>query len=65
MKFKVRLSVEYEIERPDDWDADLVEFQFYDGSWCANNALDEIKEYLETSGECLCDLGKIEVLDYV
>ncbi|HQR21884.1 MAG TPA: hypothetical protein PKV98_13505 [Burkholderiaceae bacterium] len=53
-KAKVRMTIEYEIEVPASWGADLVEFQRNGGSWCASNALAEL-EKLEDSCGCLCN----------
>lgn len=60
--FKVRMTVEYEVERPDDYDTDLLDFQLTESSWCADNALEEIKEYLNKDRTCLCNIAQFEVL---
>ena len=61
--FKVKLTVEYEVERPDDYDADLLDFQLNEGSWCGDNALRDIEEYLEKTEQCLCNIGEFEVIE--
>lgn len=62
--FKVRMTVEYEVERPDDYDTDLLDFQLTESSWCANNALEDIKGYLHKNCTiCLCGIAQFEVLE--
>lgn len=61
--FKVRMTVEYEVERPDDYDTDRLDFQLTESSWCADNALEEIKEHLNKNHTCLCNVAQFEVLE--
>lgn len=58
---KVRMTIEYGIEVPADWDKDQIEFHRNDGSWCSDNALDELKEVSELGG-CLCHVSEFEYL---
>lgn len=60
--FKIRMIVEYEVDYPDDWDEELVEFHLTESSWCGNNALQDIKKFLDTTGECLCKHANFELL---
>ena len=62
-KFKIRLTTEYEIERPDDWDSDLLLFQLTESSWCADNALEDIKNWLKDQPHSLGWYSKFEVLE--
>ena len=62
-KVKVRLTIEYEIEVPAFWDKGDIEFHRNESSWCANNVLDELKEYKGKSGSCLCNFSIFEYLD--
>lgn len=58
-KVKVRMTVEYEIEVPASWDAEMVEYHRNEGSWCADNAIDELEAVAERNG-CLCDICRFE-----
>lgn len=59
VKVKMKLEVEYEVEVPADWDKDQIEFHRNEGSWCANNALEE----LENLEGCLCDDAEFEYME--
>ncbi|WP_374754736.1 hypothetical protein [Ralstonia sp. NT80] len=50
----VRLAIEYTVEVPADWGKDLIEFQRNEGSWCANNLIDELAEFADGPDGCLC-----------
>lgn len=60
-KFKIKMTVEYEVERPDDYDESLLDFQLTESSWCADNALEDIKTYLKSIDRCLCGIAEFEV----
>lgn len=52
-KVLVRMTVEYEISVPASYDKERVEFQRNEGTWCADNALDELQDLRQKRG-CLC-----------
>jgi hypothetical protein len=52
-KVTVRMVVEYEIEVPAHWDKEQIEFHRNRGSWCSDNAMDELEQLQEADG-CLC-----------
>ena len=61
---KVRFTFDLEKEFPADWDDHLIMFHMNEGSWCADNALDDLKAYstkLEEQGYCFCASFKGEV----
>lgn len=60
-KVKIRMTVEYEVEVPSDWDKNLIEFHRNDGSWCANNAIKELSKISEDCG-CICHITHFEYL---
>jgi hypothetical protein len=60
-KFKIKMTVEYEIEYPDDFDESMVDFHLTESSWCADNALEDIQKYLKSIGRCLCGIAEFEV----
>ena len=60
-RVKVRATVEYEIVVPFFWDKSNIEFHRNDGSWCANNMIDELEEL--GKGDCLCGLVHFEYLE--
>jgi hypothetical protein len=62
-KVKVRMIVEYEIEVPNHWDKEDIEFHRNDGSWCADNAIDELQEkFNNPDSSCMCLHSKFEYL---
>lgn len=58
-KVRVRMTVEYDIDAPVHWDQAQIEFHRNDGSWCADNALDELAAQSERAG-CLCPHTRFE-----
>ena len=52
-RVKVRMIVEYEVDVPAFWDKERIEFHRNDGSWCADNALAELRKLSKQDG-CLC-----------
>lgn len=46
----VRMTVEYPVDVPSDWEKYDIEFHRNEGSWCASNAIDELQEL----GDCIC-----------
>lgn len=61
-KVRVRYTFDIEIEVPHFWDKSNIEFHRNEGSWCANNALTDIKQQVTDDG-CLCSVFKCEVLE--
>lgn len=63
LKKKVRLkySFEVEVEMPYSWDESQILFNRNDGSWCADNALDELAKAKEEIG-CLCGVFEAEIV---
>lgn len=55
------MIVEYDIEVPCDWDAYMVEFSRNDGTWCADNAIDELRKLSKSEG-CLCGVTRYEYI---
>lgn len=50
----VKMTMEYVIAVPEDWDVSNIEFHRNESSWCANNAREELTkmfEYIEKSRE--------------
>lgn len=60
-KVRVRMTVEYDVAVPADWGREQVEFHRNDGTWCADNALDELAAEAERNG-CLCPNTRFEYL---
>lgn len=60
-KVMVRMTVEYEVKVPAHWDKHMIEFHRNDGSWCADNALDELAEIGGGDG-CLCHCTHFDYL---
>lgn len=66
-KVKVKVSFEMFFDEPASWDKEQIEFARNQGSWCVDNALDDICEKAEAEG-CSCGFGSVEVIemtDYV
>lgn len=63
-KVKVRYTFEVEVEEPAGWDEDQIVSHKTESSWCANNALAELKEWIDKNPErCLCDGFDMEVVE--
>lgn len=61
--YKVKMTVEYEIDYPDGFDESDVDFHLNESSWCANNALQDIKSFMDKEGRCLCNIAEFEVIE--
>ena len=60
---RLRYIIEVDIEMPHSFDAHDIEFNRNEGSWCADNCLDEIEAHCrkeENVGSCLCNRFKAE-----
>lgn len=57
---KVRVVVEYEVEVPADWDADMIEFHRNESSWCAGDTLAELAQI---NDGCLCGRARFKCID--
>lgn len=78
-RVKVRYIFELVLEEPHSWGKEQVEFHRNDGTWCANNAIQEIESVLvddddESDDEpeltpgkyrCLCPVFKAEYVEDV
>ena len=60
---KVRYTYEIEIEVPHFWDKEAIEFHRNESSWCADNGIGNIEEYLEKNQICSCGCFKAEVIE--
>jgi hypothetical protein len=60
-KVLVRMIVEYEVDMPACYGKEEVEFQRNESSWCANNAIDELRE-ITADGACLCGVTEYEYI---
>ncbi|MEX5630913.1 hypothetical protein, partial [Pseudomonas marginalis] len=60
-KVKVRYIFEIEIDMPVSFTKENIEYNRNDGTWCADNAIDELKKASENN--CLCSVFKAEVID--
>lgn len=57
-KAKLKVTIEYEVNVPSDWNKGDVEFHRNDSSWCMNNMLPELEDLAErigANGSCLCN----------
>lgn len=64
----VRYTYELEIEVPISFSQHLIEFQRNDGTWCADNGVEDLQhhvERLEKAGYCTCPSFKCEYLGEV
>lgn len=63
-KVWVRYSFQLEIEVPHSWTEDDLEFHHNEGSWCANNSIDELTEAFRGDGQaCACASFECEYLE--
>jgi len=58
-RVRVRCIIEYVIDVPHHWTKEDIEFHRNDNTWCASNAVDELKE-LEQKIGCLCPASRFE-----
>lgn len=61
-KVKVKVSFEMIFNEPASWDKEQIELVRNGGSWCIDNALDDICLKSEEDG-CSCGFGSLEVLE--
>lgn len=65
-KVKLKATIEYEKEVPADWDDEQIYYHYNLGTWCANNIIDDLKDYIDELNEyndCLCHHSEIEVIE--
>jgi len=65
---KMRYIIDVEVYEPYFWNKNMIETIRNDCSWCASNAVDNIKRFddkLRKQNSCLCDYFKAEVLQIV
>lgn len=64
---KLRATIDFEYPIPISWNKERIDFHYNLGTWCSNNIVDVLKEYIEYIGEndedCLCQHCKIEVIE--
>jgi len=63
-RVRVRAVIEYEIDVPASWSKEQIEFHRNEGSWCADNMIDEISAIGGEDG-CLCAAVQFTYLDDV
>jgi hypothetical protein len=60
-KVKIKMTAEYEMEVPKDWDKEMIEFHLNNSSSCHDNAIEDLIKYSVTIG-CSCDITKFEYI---
>lgn len=64
---RLRATIEYVKEVPADWDASRIEFRYNESTWCADNIVHDIKEWIEAREAaeygCLCQHVDVEYVD--
>lgn len=63
-RIRVRYIFTVEIDVPHSWDKDTVEFHRNESSWCGDNALDDIDQFVPV-GACLCPFMACEFVEVV
>jgi len=64
-KIRVRHTIGIDVLVPHHWNEDRIDFHFNDGSWCADNLLADVKEYLGSIAGCLCGDHECEFVKVV
>ena len=62
-KVMIKMTVGYEVVVPACWTKEDVEYSRNDGTWCANNALYELKEMTEKNKTCMCHYANFEYIE--
>jgi hypothetical protein len=70
-KVRVRVTLEYEIEVPRSWTKENIEFHRNEGTWCADNMVQELENWMGTGGSyeeegyrpCMCGTTHFEVVE--
>jgi hypothetical protein len=63
---KAQYTFTIELEVPYHWDAEQFEYHRNDSSWCANNAISDIKMYMaRLDSNCLCNEFKASYIEEV
>lgn len=57
----VRVTIDLPMKFPKEWSNEHIEFHLNEGSWCANNIIEEIESYSEEHG-CICGIFKAKVI---
>jgi len=63
-KVRLRYVFEADVTTPHHWDEQHILYHRNDGSWCADNALDDLEKAGEADG-CLCSSFKCEFVEVV
>ena len=62
----IRATFEMVIAVPDEWDEETINFCRNEGSWCVDNLVDHMADFIERSregdGGCFCGSTKIQYL---
>jgi hypothetical protein len=61
-KVRVLLVIKYTVLVPHHWKRENIESHRNEGSWCASNLIEELKE-LDKTQRCLCSVAHFECLD--
>jgi len=61
-KVKMKMTIDFEMEVPNHWDKDMMEFHKNESSWCCSNVIDQILEIDEKEG-CLCSVCEFEYVE--
>ena len=59
-KVKIKMTVEYEVDVPSSWNKENIEFHRNEGTWCSNNAIDELETAFEKT--CMCGTTKFKYI---
>lgn len=61
----VSTTIEWVIDVPEDWDAEMIEFSRNDGSRCSDNDVSDLREMIDrmkAEGKCSCALIRTKFL---
>lgn len=64
-RVKLKATIEFDVEVPHFWTKENIEFHRNDGTWCAQNIDNDIAQYRESTGSCMCSETKIEYVETV
>lgn len=63
-KVKLKATIEFITDVPNDWDDEMINFKFNGSTWCVNNLIDDLHKWeTNTEDDCLCNYTEIKLVE--